>query len=274
MKTISFFQLIVVAITALANIHCQNGMINERHFYKELQRITPWEARTFVVGGEDVTNVDPFAYSVVGIINMEKGSLCTGTLIDRSHVLTAAHCLPHNVNSLRVFTGLSKKDKTSVLDAVSFVATPQWQTRSSEEMDRGDLAIIKFTGDLPRQYKGIEFVSPSFLKEGDQVLIAGYGRSDGVKKVGTGTLRKTYLQVANPYHGETEVLFDQSQGKGACHGDSGGPAFLVTAKGVYQWGVTSREYKDPAKDCTHYSIYSKIEPYLDWINQSLRDTNF
>lgn len=238
---------------------------------KDSVSVSPLDLICQVLNGEDVRLEDPFANSIVGLINMEKGSLCTGTLIDRRHVLTAAHCLPNQVTSLRVFTGLSKKDKTSVLDAVAFAATPEWSTRSSEEFDRGDLAVVSITGDLPPSAIPVQWIGTESLERGTEVLIAGYGRTDGVQKKGAGTLRKGTVVVENPLHGRTEVVFDQRQGRGACHGDSGGPAFLATTKGYYQWGVTSREYLDLDKSCTQYSIYTKVTPYLAWIESQVRD---
>lgn len=227
--------------------------------------LDPRDTVNSILNGEEVTANDPFATSIVGVINLEKGSLCTGTLITREYVLTAAHCLGHSVTSLRVFTGLSKKQTSAVLDVVSTVVTPEWETRSSEIEDRGDLAILKITGDLPNIYRPIQLGTAPPLEAGSEVFIVGYGRNDGVAKAGAGTLRKGFALIANPQHGHTEVLLDQRNGKGACHGDSGGPALVVSPKGLFQWGVTSREFQDPQKDCTHFSIYTKIDSYLEWI---------
>ena len=267
----AWVSLVLFIMAQLGLMACQQQTPPTQVLNQAIQALAPWDFQGSIVGGELVAPTEPFVKSLVGIINMEKGSLCTGTLLNRSHVLTAAHCLPHQVTSLRIFTGLSRKDKTSVLEAVSFVATPQWQTRHSELADRGDLAIIKVTGDLPKEYVSMVFANPSQMKTGDRFLIAGYGRSDGLKKVGAGTLRKTSVLVAEAHHGETEIIFDQRQGQGACHGDSGGPAFMNKEDGIYQWGVTSREYQDTDKNCNQYSIYTKIEPYWDWIQENLQD---
>ena len=268
MRNISRLALSFLFASILINLGCQKDNRFNSHDLQETIDFSPLNLSNFILDGDPVTMQDSFAESIVGIINMEKGSLCTGTLLNRNHLLTAAHCLGHQITSMRVFSGLSRKDSTNILDAESMITPPQWETRSKEEFDRGDLAIIKFSSGLPKSYKPVVLGNTADLQNGKEVLIAGYGRTDGVNKKGAGVLRKTFATIAETHYGETEVLFDQQNGKGACHGDSGGPAFLSTSKGLIQWGVTSREHLDPDKDCTHFSVYTKIEPYLDWINEN------
>ena len=44
------------------------------------------------------------------------------------------------------------------------------------------------------------------------------------------------------------MILDQEDGSGACHGDSGGPAFFEKDGKTYLLGVTNRSYPDGAPD--------------------------
>jgi secreted trypsin-like serine protease len=268
---LKLLQLLAIVILGILNIRCQNNPNLWPQISTTRFQLTPWDEQNQIVNGDEVTQQDSFSSSIVGVRNLENGSLCTGTLITRTHVLTAAHCLGHRAGSLRIFTGLSIWATTAILDAVTAVTTTDWQTRSKEFYNRGDLAIIKITGGLPKTYRPINLGSANSLQNGNEVLIAGYGRTNGVRKVGLGSLRKTDARISDINFSETEIQFDQRHIQGACHGDSGGPAFIRTPSGFAQWGVTSREDQDPEKDCTHYTIYTKIDPYMNWIKQNILD---
>lgn len=98
------------------------------------------------------------------------------------------------------------------------------------------------------------------LQEGQSSIIAGYGGNNW------GFLTKTELPIAKRL-GESEILFAQSNGQGARHGDSGGPPFASNGK---LSGVCSRGYTEYSADKTSgsypYSVYTQIRSYASWID--------
>ena len=87
---------------------------------------------------------------------------------------------------------------------------------------------------------------------------------------GAGVLRKVEVALKNSGYSTTEVLIDQSQGRGACHGDSGGPAFLIQGGQAYLFGVTSRELVKPGSQATCSSdvVYTNILAELSFLNSA------
>ena len=95
--------------------------------------------------------------------------------------------------------------------------------------------------------------------------------NNGDDSTGAGTLRVVDVSISDAKYSKTEVLLDQTQGKGACHGDSGGPAFIKTKENLKLWGVTSRGSGSGENDCSGYSIYTRINSYTRWINSTVVD---
>ena len=81
-----------------------------------------------------------------------------------------------------------------------------------------------------------------------------------------GSLNKDDVLVAEPIWGSTEVMLDQTGGKGACHGDSGGPAYAMVNGQMQLFGITSRGVGDgTGPQCTHFSVYTNASAYASWI---------
>ena len=75
------------------------------------------------------------------------------------------------------------------------------------------------------------------------------------------------VKISDAKFAKTEVLLDQRQGRGACHGDSGGPAEVLKNGVKYLWGVTNRGYPETGPDdCAQFSIYTKITAHQSFIN--------
>jgi len=232
-------------------------------------------AENYIVGGESVNSQDPIQASTVGIFDPspdgKSGSLCTGTLVRRDMALTAAHCISNSQTEPSLIFGPNLHSPSAPHRQADAVAiNPKWKTHAGKGMDQGDIALVKFRGGLPKGYKTISAVgSDQEIHAGSEVTLAGYGISDAQKKTGAGELRETQVPILKNRPGKSEMILDQSHGRGACHGDSGGPAFLRRGNKMVLAGVTNRGYPNRAPDdCRHQVVYTKVPAYRSWIQSS------
>jgi secreted trypsin-like serine protease len=228
--------------------------------------------RDYIIGGQTVSAGDIIAATTVMVT--DGNFICTGSIIAQDIVVTAAHCTAAQAENLRiVFSRQMPSDLTTVTDTVhdiyGFVANPGWQGEQSTGPDQHDIAVIRFKGNLPSGYSVATLLSKSTaLTKGETVTLAGYGITDAASQAGAGLLRKVDVQVLKKL-GETEEVLDQSEGAGACHGDSGGPAFVTVNGKLLLWGVTNRGYPDNAPDdCVHESVYTRITAYTEFVNSA------
>ena len=65
-----------------------------------------------------------------------------------------------------------------------------------------------------------------------------------------------------------EITLDQTHGKGACHGDSGGPAYFFDKKLKKNIlvGLTSRG----TGDCNKIAVYTSVLGYRKWISENAK----
>ncbi len=255
---------------------------------------SPTEYRPFIVGGQEVQADDPITKSIVVILGQSgQGEfLCTGSIIAPNVIITAAHCASDentgaamSASALTVSYGLkvSFGQTSTQMDAAVAAGLSSrvkavrvydgWPTQMNNPVDMGDVAILQIEGKVPNGYTPVPLLTDdSQLKAGGTVTLAGYGISDAGGS-GAGTLRKVDgIKILNPTLGKTELVLDQSQGHGACHGDSGGPGYLVGSSGqLTLWGLTDRGYPDNAPDdCAHQSVYTKVDAYTQWISNAVQ----
>ncbi|MGZ3718035.1 MAG: S1 family peptidase [Bdellovibrionota bacterium] len=232
-------------------------------------------ARDLILGGQEVKAADPIQASTVGVYSPsadgQSGALCTGTLIKKDIALTAAHCIEPGGPKPVVIFGKDLHSAQAAHRAASAVAVDsKWRTHAGKGMDQGDIALVKFGGGLPAGFHQAPTVAgDSEIKTGSDVVLAGYGINNARTKTGAGRLRKTRVRIVNSRPGKSEMIMDQTHGRGACHGDSGGPAFLKRHGKVALAGLTNRGYPDNAPDdCAHQVIYTKVPAYRSWIQSN------
>ncbi len=231
-----------------------------------------------IIGGVPVKSDESIAKTTVALVGVVKGEdgkegqfICTGSLLADNVVLTAGHCLPEGGALYVVFaTDLSQLKRENIRPVDKMMLHPQYGTENDKGEDAYDIALVRFSGAKADGYETAQILKDdSVLKKGTSVTLAGYGLTDGVNKTSDDRLRKVDVKVYQNF-GQTEMILDQSHGKGACHGDSGGPAFLNVGGVPYVWGVTSRGAgKEGADDCSLVSVYTRVQAHDKFIQDSL-----
>jgi secreted trypsin-like serine protease len=224
-----------------------------------------------IIGGWEAKPTDLVQESIVAVYDTNGGQLCTGSLLPGNLVLTAAHCIGDDPEAMYIFfdTKLTQKSIRRQVDKVEI--SQYWETRQNADKDTGDIALVHFTGSVPAGYKPAKFLSAAdkkALTKGTEVVLAGYGISNGVTEEGAGVLRVTKVKIEDPSFSDSEIKLNQTEGTGACHGDSGGPAYMVIKGHHYLWGVTSRGVQDKNNDCSQFSAYTNTLYYKSWINRA------
>lgn len=224
-----------------------------------------------IIGGWEIQPTEKFQESIVAVYDSTEGQLCTGSLLPNNLVLTAAHCIGPDIDAMYVLFDTKVTNDSPHRKVEKVEVSPLWESQQYNRKDTGDIALLRFSGTVPQGFKPATLLSPAdrkHLKKGTQVVLAGYGISNGVSKEGAGVLRVTKVTIEDPNYSESEVTLNQRQGMGACHGDSGGPAYVSIKGKLYLWGVTSRGVEDKADDCSQLAAYTNAIHYRAWLNRT------
>lgn len=242
---------------------------------------------TGIVGGEEAVGSERFTKHIVGLYDAKIGAICTASILSKTILVTAAHCVDSEPAALRVVFGkdFSSKDVV-VLPVDTYQVSPIWPFRQAQSLNTGDIALVKFSGGLPPGYEPVKFLTDvSKLSDNMDVLLAGYGASKVVQvpdpRTGSltadhqeaGKLRSVMTTIKKVAYTKSEFLTESSKGKSACHGDSGGPAYVEIDGELVVIGVTSRSVDDEQDLCNVSAAYTSIPFYAPWIASTAKQLN-
>lgn len=221
-----------------------------------------------VVGGSSVPHGKwPDVVAVLG-----RDAACTGTLIAPDVVLTAGHCIEINPVEVIVDTIDFGNPGGDTIKVKSARAYPDWE----HSYDVGVVILDHVARPAPRAIAAA-CTQTAHLTDGAKVQVVGFGLTT---RAGTGfntKLHQAAIPVADascsdPSSCETSVMpggefIAGGDGKDACFGDSGGPAFIDSSDGLVVAGVVSRGLALPGAPCGNGGVYVRADKVAAWIEK-------
>ena len=276
MNLIVRFALVTMSATAIA---CQQSPSSEPVSFGEcVNRSDSSFSGTGILGGEVVQQSNPLANRVVLIKMVDKGNqfaICTGTPISADVILTAAHCLD-NKKTLQVafqtnaFCDTGFRFSTSSTAVTATVIHPGY---NKNIIGKNDMALLKLAKPSPSTYQ----ITPIMTGEEDitaEVSLTGYGR---VSESFAGsyelrTVKKT-MDKDLFINGDNTIQMDQTDSRGICSGDSGGPMFFHTTDGGVILGGVNSAVRGGSKEtlCRGRGVGMLAYGFRGWLQKEMRN---
>ena len=218
-------------------------------------------------------------------VSTEPGrQFCSGLLVEKDWVLTAAHCVASLPHDAKLSVGMYVKGRRTLVRVKDFYF-PEWFRMDS--FKSGDIALLRLSRSI-REAQPIDISTSSY---DTPQFVFGYGKSSatyivdkplGARVVvrtrfatsyfGIDPVRQIAASVVAKYPNDTEfgsASYREALIEGVCDGDSGGPLLGSRASdghrvvvGVVSFGEESCWAKTPG-------VYTRVSAYQHWIKDTV-----
>jgi len=267
----------------LSQRKCSPMNTSHKCYYRNGQFYNSENLDAKIVGGFETKKHEyPFMAALMRVSSFSgtPRQFCGGSLIDESHVLTAAHCIEglsaNDVKTLRVYLGAHsiKSGPKSEHRIIRIIKHKDFDSRTLVN----DIAIL--TLETPAKISGAVNVIclPDYVNSfvNRQVTVAGWG-SKGEGKSQPKELYKVDVNVWSnsqcaaaydhriPGEIKDSMICAAAPGKDSCSGDSGGPLFSREQSrnvqvGIVSWGIGCARGDSPG-------VYTRVTKMMDWIKR-------
>lgn len=172
--------------------------------------------------------VDPSGTGFVKLYVVKKDGLelfCSGSLIGRSTILTAAHCVTRTSAITVYFEG-----GKFIRPGLRWWRHPNFRIIKDSEGENAlyDLGIVRLSDEVPSSIPVIK-ISKKKVKVGEILFTYGFGKDE---TGALGTLKVATTKVGSTKPGQFTVYANSKWGNSlACFGDSGAPVVRQIKKG-------------------------------------------
>jgi hypothetical protein len=221
-----------------------------------------------------VSSVDPAGLRrYVVQIKGPGGTQCSGTIVAKRLVLTAAHCFlaGHGDYLIR---GLDPHFRFRFANAVQVALHPDFDVAAlGTDAPLNDIALLKADRDFPAWLQPAPLASG--LANGGEfvdVTVAGFGMNRDHVVSSAGRLREMRFAMLDQMIDSSKLLFlldrstrSKNRRAAICRGDSGGPVFRREGSHYVLVGVVSAVIAGRDRDCGTVTAVTAVSAYRSFL---------
>ncbi|CAH0725082.1 unnamed protein product, partial [Brenthis ino] len=237
-----------------------------------------------IVGGTQTSAISLYPYQAGMVITLRSNaqSICGGSLVSNTRVLTAAHCWWDGQNqatqfvivlgSLLIFSGGTRITTTDVR------VHPNWNADIKNDIAIAIITRVEYNTNI----QAISLPTTSDVNQdfaGLSAVATGYGKiTDGASSSpSTSSLYHINLNILTNVQCQksfditldgSHLCTDGAKGVGTCDGDSGGPLTVLQNNKRILVGIVSFGLAEKC-EAGYPSVYTRVTSFLTWIQANL-----
>ncbi len=225
----------------------------------------------------------------VVLVSKGDGNACTGTIVHRNWILTAAHCSlksdlmePSGIRSVTFGWKTSYEETISRIGRV--IAHPEYESRDGRSY-RYDVALIELLDPVPEGFDPLPLMSrgleDEMMRPGMTGMMVGHGVIPGGEYMTWLHQAEVPVKLPGPcrsdWGGLPEIVLDSTLCAGTrmkrlTSGDSGGPLLISTGRKQFvQAGIAFRSTGGLGSDGLPrlFGLYTRASSIYEWVQSYL-----